>query len=171
MTINNERLFHFANPNGCWHKLEFDTTAMINWANAWVCKHCGKRFISRHNNDNPSYSTSPADRERLLEYLMGKEEMWAAFWKHQWYRQDIPVMYDFQFVAWLTLPLDGVPRWVSLLSEWLGMDKVRDKFGWVECPDAVFDDSQCETDLRGMCPHELGCNDSGRIRAEVAKER
>jgi hypothetical protein len=97
---------------------------------------------------------------------MGKEEMWAAFWKHQWYRQDIPTMYDFQFVAWLFLPLDGVPRWVSLLSEWLGLESVREKFGTIECPN--FNPNPLDVNC-------LNWNEScfckcGKIRAEWAKE-
>jgi hypothetical protein len=118
---------------------------------------------------NPSYSTSPADRERLLEYLMGQEEMWMQFyiWSHEKKEQGDcnRVIYDWPFVSWLFSPLDGVPRWVPLLSDWLGMEEVREKFGTTECP--------CPPEFKGdeeinrVCPY---CSGSGKIREEWAKE-
>lgn len=150
MTINNERLAKFEGK--CWHKLEFDGTAMTRWIGPWTCKHCGKRF-EVGKPDNPSYSTSPADRERLWLYLMGKEEMWMQFyiWSHEKKEQGDcnRVIYDWPFVSWLFSPLDGVPRWVSLLSEWLGMESTREKFGWVECPQYTPDTDELVSGITG----------------------
>ena len=125
--LNNKLLCLFEGK--CWHKTtnEYPFRCAIcgqsetDWQGWFICPH------------NPDYSTSPADRERLWGYLMGKEEMWKAFWKHQWYRKNIPPMYDFEFVHWLHKHIDGAPRWVGLLSDWLGMEEVRERFGWVEC--------------------------------------
>ena len=112
--INNERLFHFANPNGCWHeKIRSAKTGEI------ICKHCKE---SGYNVLNPSYSTFPPDRERLLLYLMGKEEMWKAF-KTAILTAKIGEPYDTDLIVYLFSFIDGAPRWVSLLSEWLGMEE------------------------------------------------
>ena len=150
MTINNERLFHFANPKGCWHE----------WNIAQYCKVCG---VSRHGNDNPSYSTSPADREQLWLYLVGKEEMWKEF--DNWAWEQSGDLITTKYVPWLFLPLDGVPRWVSLLSEWLGMESTREKWGWVECPCPP--EFKGDEEIKRVCPY---CSGTGRIRAEWAKE-
>jgi len=125
----------------------------------------------------PDYSTSPADRGRLWEYLMGKEEMWNSFldWSvKQYWRPQTKA--DRGFFPWLFSPLDGVPRWVSLLSEWLGMDSTVERFGWVECqykkewprtkPDGkstFFCELECnKKDIPS-------CNGTGRVRAEWAR--
>jgi hypothetical protein len=161
MTINNERLAKFEGK--CWHEVEFDATAMISWTNAWVCKHCGERFIAGISN-NPSYSTSPADRERLWGYLMGKE-MWKEFWNYSvenWVKSRWQGGLESEHVKWLFLPLDGVPRWVSLLSEWLGMESTREKFGTTECEDSMVAYPDC---VRINC----NCSGTGKIRAEWAK--
>ena len=146
MTINNERLAKFEGK--CWHEVD-----------KGLCKHCGK-FLP----DNPSYSTSPADRERLWEYLMGKEEMWNSFL--DWLVKQYWIKADRGFFPWLTLPLDGVPRWVSLLSEWLGMESTREKWGTMECPNCV---AGVEEVGRMFIKECTVCGGSGRIRAEWAK--
>ena len=76
---------------------------------------------------------------------MGKEEMWIAFEVWIYTRKDSSRPH----IPWLHKPLDGVPRRVSLLSEWLGMEETREKWGWEECPT---------------------CWKPGRFRAELAKE-
>jgi len=85
------------------------------------------------------------------------------------------VIYDWPFVSWLFSPLDGVPRWVSLLSEWLGMEETREKFGWVECPEyARCSISDGEDGSLEWCKNydagECDCKPFGRIRADWAKE-
>ena len=162
MTINNELLAKFEGK--CWHKTtnEYPFRCAIcgqsetDWQGWFICPH------------NPDYSTSPADRERLLLYLMGQEEMWMQFyiWSHEKKEQGDcnRVIYDWPFVSWLFSPLDGVPRWVSLLSDWLGMEEVREKFGTTEV---------CSEFNRwhNPCPQFCDkCDDgSGRIRADWAK--
>lgn len=165
MTINNERLFHFANPNGCWHKW-VRTTAPMSPVLIYKCSICKKLAGPLGELDelpsNPSYSTSPDDRERLLLYLVGKEEMRMQFyiWSHEKKEQGDcnRVIYDWPFVSWLCSPLDGVPRWVSLLSEWLGMDSTVERFGWVECPECHNTDYQCGY-----------CQGRGKVLSEWAK--
>ena len=120
----------------------------------------------------PDYSTSPADRGRLWEYLMGKEEMWNSFldWSvKQYWRPQTKA--DRGFFPWLSLPLDGVPRWVSLLSEWLGMEETREKFGQSKCKHC--EDGYALRLLGGRvettndtCQH---CDGTGKIRAEWAR--
>jgi hypothetical protein len=128
-----------------------------------ICSLCGVY----HSEPNPDYSTSPDDRERLWLYLMGKEEMWEEFFWWCWNSspKEAQDLRD-RFVAWLFLPLDGVPRWVGLLSEWLGMEETREKFGWVECPefekDIVCTFIECSQ-------RNSGCAITGRIRAEWAR--
>ena len=152
MTINNELLFHFANPGKCWHERENTYGS--------VCILCGATLSYTYT--NLSYSTSPADRERLWLYLVGKE-MWKEF--DNWAWEQSGGLITTEYVPWLTLPLDGVPRWVSLLSEWLGLEEVREKFGTTECP--------CPPEFKGdeeierVCPY---CSGTGKIRAEWAKE-
>ncbi len=156
MTINNKRLAKFEGK--CWHI--FSTYPRH-------CDICGKFISSRIlPPSNPSYSTSPADRERLWEYLMGKEEMWNSFldWSvKQYWRPQIKA--DRGFFPWLTLPLDGVPRWVSLLSDWLGLESVREKFGTTECPCPP--EFKGDEEIKRVCPY---CSGTGRIRTEWAKE-
>ena len=161
MTINNERLFHFANPEKCWHDAENDEQ----------CSKCGKSFRGYYlRSVNPSYSTSPDDRERLWGYLMRKEEMWEEFFWWCWNSspKDAQKLRD-KFVSWLFSPIDGVPRWVSLLSDWLGMEVVRLRFGVKECP---YYPEECDGRYNGNSVYEWceSCNGSGRIRAEWAKE-
>jgi hypothetical protein len=171
MTINNELLAKFEGK--CWHKTtnEYPFRCAIcgqsetDWQGWFICPH------------NPDYSTSPADRGRLWEYLMGKEEMWNSFldWSvKQYWRPQTKA--DRGFFPWLFSPLDGVPRWVSLLSEWLGMDSTVERFGWVECqykkewprtkPDGkstFFCELECnKKDIPS-------CNGTGRVRAEWAR--
>ena len=164
MTINNERLFHFANPNGCWHEDEGEL----------VCLKCGFKRHNLHEKWNPSYSTSPDDRERLWRYLMGKEEMWDEFFLYELsygeYRKPIPWT---QFIVWLFSPLDGVPRWVSLLSDWLGLEETREKFGWIDCPKdepIEIDDGDCKYMACKNATEYCTCDGSGKVRAEWAKE-
>ena len=159
--INNERLFHFANPKGCWHKTtnEYPFRCAIcgqsetDWQGWFICPH------------NPDYSTSPADRERLWLYLMGKEEMWKAF-KTAILTAKIGEPYDTDLIVYLFSFIDGVPRWVGLLSDWLGMEETRNRFGWKECPDKgkLYEDvpvTRCE-----FCGEQ--CT-KGKIRAEWAR--
>jgi len=159
--INNERLFHFANPKGCWHKTtnEYPFRCAIcgqsetDWQGWFICPH------------NPDYSTSPADRERLLLYLMGQEEMWKAF-KTAILTAKIGEPYDGGIIVYLFSFIDGAPRWVSLLSEWLGMESTREKWGWEECP-TCWKPGDYTGSLPMFCPK---CNSSGRVRAEWARE-
>ena len=110
----------------------------------------------------PNYATSPDDRERLWLYLMGKPGMFNHFF--DWCR-DMDTDDD-DVVIFIFSPLDGIPRWVSLLSEWLGMEETREKFGWVECPefekDIVCTFIECSQ-------RNSGCAITGRIRAEWAR--
>jgi hypothetical protein len=161
MTINNERLAKFEGK--CWHK----------WNIAQYCKVCG---VSRHGNDNPFYSTSPDDRERLWGYLMGKEEMWRYFqdWTYDVWEEDVDLVErgtswntEADRAAWLHKPLDGTPRWVSLLSDWLGMESTREKFGMIKCPNCVAGVEESNVTIIKEC---TVCNGSGKIRAEWAKE-
>ena len=128
-----------------------------------ACQRCGNRSdcICEIN-----YSTSPDDRERLWLYLMGKEEMWASFrrWVVDAYcrRLDSDTV---PFIPWLFSPLNGVPRWVSLLSEWLGMESVMEKFGWVECP-TCWKPGDYTGSLPMFCPK---CNSSGKVLAPWAR--
>ena len=122
----------------------------------------------------PNYSTSPDDRERLWGYLMGKEEMWKAF-KTAILTAKIGEPYDTDLIVYLFSFIDGIPRWVSLLSEWLGMEETREKFGWVECPEyARCSISDGEDGSLEWCKNydagECDCKPFGRIRADWAKE-
>jgi hypothetical protein len=148
--IDNELLAKF--EGRCWHEVD-----------KGLCKHCGK-FLP----DNPSYSTSPADRERLLEYLMKKEEMYWEFTSWTYNVKDNLSKTIVMHFVWLMVPPpdSNVPRWVSLLSEFLGMESVREKFGWVECHGCDGKDSvpiECSEGNKE-------CGGSGKIRAEWAKE-
>ena len=151
MTINNERLAKFEGK--CWHEVEQGSIK---------CKHCEKLGTFPWSL-SINFSTSPEDRERLWLYLMGKEEMWNSFL--DWSVKQYWIKADRGFFPWLTLPLDGVPRWVSLLSDWLGLESVREKWGWVECPCPP--EFKGDEEIKRVCPY---CSGSGRIRAEWAKE-
>ena len=107
MTINNELLAKF--ERRCWHDPNCD---------CGVCGYCNG--ISK----NPSYSASPADRERLLGYLMKKEEMYWKFTSWTYNKKDDLSKTIVMHFVWLMVPPpdSNVPRWVSLLSEWLGME-------------------------------------------------
>ena len=166
--IDNERLAKFEGK--CWHEA-IETTSVYS-----TCKSCGITLTrwyeigwrtEREQENNPSYSTSPDDRERLWFFLVrDKKEMYYEF--HEWaefnYGQQ---MYRIDFDIWFSLPNDdGVPRWVSLLSEWLGMDSTVDRFGKEECP-TCWKPGDYTGSLPMFCPK---CNGSGKIRAEWAKE-
>ena len=152
MTINNERLAKF--EGRCWHE--------VKDAYSRECLKCGT-VLSYNVSLNPSYSTSPDDRERLLLYLMGQEEMWMQFyiWSHEKKEQGDcnRVIYDWPFVSWLFSPLDGAPRWVSLLSEWLRLDETVERWGYTECKNAHC----CE------CHDCADCNGTGKVLSEWAK--
>ena len=128
--------------------------------NELLAKFEGKKWDK--NEWEPDYSRHPDDRERLWLYLMGQEETWTAFvhYVEEQKKDD----YVETLLPWLFLSIDGVPRWVSLLSEWLGMESVREKWGWVECP--------CPPEFKGdeeierVCPY---CSGTGRILAPWAK--
>ena len=111
MTIDNELLAKF--EGRCWHEA-IETTSVYS-----TCKSCGITLTrwyeigwrtEREQENNPSYSASPDDRERLWLYLMGKEEMWASFrrWVVDAYcrRLDGDTV---PFIPWLFSPLDGAP--------------------------------------------------------------
>lgn len=91
---------------------------------------------------------------------MGKEGMWTAFVYYvEGQKEDD---YVETLLPWLSLPLDGVPRWVSLLSEFLGLEGVREKFGWEEVTQTIC--KQCGGGKDGeMCTN-------GKVHAEWAKE-
>ena len=114
----------------------------------------------------PNYATSPDDRERLWLYLMGKPGMYICFENWAWDKQQKSKLMHLTITQWLFSPLDGVPRWVSLLSEWLGMEETRNKFGWVDCPefekDIVCTFIECSQ-------RNSGCAITGKIRAEWAR--
>ncbi len=160
MTINNERLAKFEGK--CWHETtnEYPFRCAIcgqsetDWQGWFICPH------------NPNYSTSPDDRERLWLYLMGKPGMYICFENWAWDKQQKSKLMHLTITQWLFSPLDGVPRWVSLLSEWLGMESTRERFGWVECPTC---ENKGGTEVLGftvVCP---SCSGTGKVRAEWAR--
>ena len=166
MTINNELLAKFEGK--CWHKTtnEYPFRCAIcgqsetDWQGWFICPH------------NPDYSTSPADRERLWGYLMGKEEMWKAFDGWAWVQSgDLRTT---EFIPWLFSPLDGVPRWVSLLSEWLRLDETIERFGWEQCTednrpsDCMQDRDECRLQVGKMGDSSGKCC-LGKIKAEWAR--
>ena len=129
--------------------------------NERLCLFEGQKWHKR-SEINPDYASSADYRERLWLYLMGKEEMWNSFL--DWSVKQYWIKADRGFFPWLTLPLDGVPRWVSLLSEWLGLESTREKWGWVECPCPP--EFKGDEEIKRVCPY---CSGTGRIRAEWAK--
>lgn len=163
MTINNELLAKFEgrwkrNTNHDWKYVPF--SSHHGWEeDEYECSFCGKHVKTNTppqelcpDNSNPSYSTSPADRERLWFFLVrDKKEMYYEF--HEWaefnYGQQ---MYRIDFDIWLSLPNDdGVPRWVSLLSEWLQLDSTIRRFGYEQgelTVEAAWDDGDWGT---GKC--------------------
>ena len=176
MTIDNELLAKFEGK--CWHELhEIYLTNNHTVATTPVqeCALCGCRYP-----EYPDYSASPDDRERLWLYLMGKEEMWTAFYLWS-YAEKSPeechrVVGDWPFVSWLTrLDDNGVPRWVSLLSEWLRLDETIERFGWEQCTednrpsDCMQDRDECRLQVGKMGDSSGKCC-LGKIKAEWAKE-
>ena len=172
MTIDNELLAKFEGK--CWHEPhEIYLTNNHTVATTPVQEHalCGCRYP-----EYPDYSASPDDRERLWLYLMGKEEMWASFrrWVVDAYcrRLDGDTV---PFIPWLFSPLDGVPRWVSLLSEWLRLDETIERFGWEQCTednrpsDCMQDRDECRLQVGKMGDSSGKCC-LGKIKAEWAKE-
>ena len=130
--------------------------------NERLAKFEGQKWHKR-NEINPDYASSADYREQLWLYLVGKEEMWKEF--DNWAWEQSGDLITTKYVPWLTLPLDGVPRWVSLLSDWLGLESVRERFGWVECHGCDGKDSvpiECSEGNKE-------CGGSGKIRAEWAK--
>jgi len=148
MTINNELLAKF---EGKW--TEWKLSDLVNGL-----------YNVDYDSLNPSYSTSPADRERLWGYLMGKEEMWKAF-KTAILTAKIGEPYDGGIIVYLFSFIDGAPRWVSLLSEWLGMESTREKWGWEECP-TCWKPGDYTGSLPMFCPK---CNSSGKVLAPWAR--
>jgi hypothetical protein len=124
--------------------------------NERLCLFEGQKWHKR-SEINPDYASSADYRERLWEYLMGQEEMWAAF-KTAILTAKIGEPYDTDLIVYLFSFIDGVPRWVSLLSEWLGMDSTVERFGWVECPECHNTDYQCGY-----------CQGRGKVLSEWAK--
>lgn len=106
--INNERLAKFEG-------LHYHKWRPVKIYPYLICSLCGVY----HSEPNPDYSTSPDDRERLWGYLMRKEEMWKAF-KTAILTAKIGEPYDTDLIVYLFSFIDGVPRWVGLLSDWLG---------------------------------------------------
>jgi hypothetical protein len=123
---------------------------------------------------NPSYDTSPADRERLLEYLMEKKDMWRYFqdWTYDVWEEDVDLVErgtswntEADRAAWLHKPLDGVPRWVSLLSDWLGMESTVERFGWTPCDGFP----ECMQGERDVCKYpDMRCEGNGKTRGQYA---
>ena len=141
----------------CWHELEFDETAMTKWVNPWVCKYCGERF-SNGRADNPPFS-DPADRDEFFTWLCRERgEMWEAF-EHHAFMAWISAPEKDRFIPWLFFSSPSRPR--DLMAEWLRLDEVREKFGWVDVSQDIC--GQCEGGKDGeMCTN-------GKIRAEWAR--
>jgi hypothetical protein len=74
---------------------------------------------------------SPDHFARFTGRLFENKEMWKAFWKHLWFKEDTPQMYDYEFVAWL---FSDRTRFVTLFAEFLRLPETRREFGWEECP-------------------------------------
>ena len=159
----------------CWHSVEYNVMSQ-----SWICSICNEEFREgdEREADNPDFSTSPDDRERLWEYLMGKKDMWRYFqdWTYDVWEEDVDLVErgtswntEADRAAWLHKPLDGVQRWVSLLSDWLGMEETREKWGISKCPHYP---KECNGCYRGNANYEWceSCDGTGRIRAEWAKE-
>ena len=131
--------------------------------NKRLCLFEGQKWHKR-SEINPDYASSAEYRERLWGYLLGRLDVWGDFqdWVEDiWF--DDETWKRKSFIPWLFLPLDGVPRWVSMLSDWLGLEEVREKFGTTECEDSMVAYPDC---VRINC----NCFGSGKIRAEWAKE-
>lgn len=101
-----------------------------------ACEKCGNRSDCICEID---YATSPADRERLLQYLMGQGEMWKEFYMWSFdsdaFSYPLDDIYDWEFWQWLFLPRpdSDIPRWLFLLQEWLQLEDTRERFGVVNC--------------------------------------
>ena len=150
MTINNELLAKF---EGKW--TEWKLSDLVNGL-----------YNVDYDSLNPSYSTSPADRERLWGYLMGKEEMWKAF-KTAILTAKIGEPYDTDLIVYLFSFIDGVPRWVSLLSEWLRLDETVERFGKVKCSNCIAGVEESGPTFIKEC---TVCDGSGRVLAPWARE-
>ena len=92
--MNNDKLL--AKFEGrCWHERENQYGSM--------CRLCGAT-LNYMSPINPSYSTSPDDRERLWGYLVGKEMVWEEFGTHiyrKWVKDFSPTI---QFIPWFSAP-------------------------------------------------------------------
>ena len=179
--INNKRLAKFEGK--CWHECvrehvkhidgkwypDRDTTPASSKVFGYYCYDCKTEL--EYPLPRPSYSTSPADRERLWGYLGEQKDMRDEFCEWAWKKNSEERVWNKVpwFVHWLTHPLDGTPRWVSLLSKWLGMEEVREKWGISKCPHYP---KECNGCYRGNANYEWceSCDGSGKIRAEWAKE-
>jgi len=133
--INNKLLALF--EQRCWH----DYIEIFDPRDAELsrCRHCNIGYSYREV--NPDYSTSPADRERLLQYLMGQGEMWKGFF--EWTLYKIPTPYT-AYIPWLFLPLldSDIPRWIFLLQEWLELEETVSRFGMMECSETCPPDGE-----------------------------
>ncbi len=169
MTINNELLAKFEGK--CWHAVKQSADVQRIISVPAICS-CGvicdaNGPMKRHIKDsNPSYSTSPDDRERLWGYLMGKEEMWKAF-KTAILTAKIGEPYDTDLIVYLFSFIDGAPRWVGLLSEWLGMDETVERFGKVKCSNCIAGVEESGPTFIKEC---TVCDGSGRVLAPWARE-
>lgn len=119
----------------------------------------------------PDYS-NPADRERLLQYLMGQGEMWKTFRRYsfnEWLKEDDINYseYEARSESWLYLPPPNsdIPRWLYLLQEWLQLEETVDRFGWKGCPEW----GDCTvTVIKYGCDK---CDGTGKVLTEWAKDK
>jgi hypothetical protein len=128
------------------------------------------KLLSLFEGQDGNYS-NPANRERLLHYLMKQKKMFDEFvdwsWNNKWVN-DTKTKLD--CIPWFFLPYpdSDIPRWIILLQEWLQLRKTIRIFGYIRCPDkGRFKDftllKRCES-----CPPQACVN--SQVKAEWAND-
>ena len=151
----------------CWHSVEYNVMSQ-----SWICSICNEEFREgdKREADNPDFS----DPRHLYEFFAWlcreRREMWEGFtdWIDAKGERDLSIPAPWlwsKLIPWLFFQSPSRPR--DLMAEWLRLDEVREKFGWVEhhCSHCRKGDVQ----MHYTHPCEKCGAIGGRIRAEWAK--
>jgi len=139
----NKLLHAYATDGACWHEW-VRTTRPDSPILIYKCIKCGELQgpLTEENGlvFNPSYS-APDNFKVLKDKFFGDTVLWKKFWKHYWHKETTPIMYDYEFTAWL---FSDYSRFCSLFAEFLCLESTIKEFGLELCPQVNCVSEECK---------------------------